>query len=125
MTNQHIANTIKELGLMLGANLEEALFEDLFINSKTYGLDEVFDFKRDLIESANKVRIVLLDQNLQAPGLSDFIRHVEIPMVAFTQVEGGFLPIILTKGPRGITRVHKVHENSIEESSLLYYMVIY
>ena len=30
MTNQHIANTIKELGLMLGASLEEALFEDLF-----------------------------------------------------------------------------------------------
>jgi len=115
MTNQHIANTIKELGLMLGASLEEALFEDLFINAKTYPIDEAFEFKRDLIESANKVRIVLLDQNLEQKDLADFIKHVEIPMVAFTQVEGGFVPVILSKGKRGVTKVHKVHENSIEE----------
>ena len=116
MTNQHIANTIKELGLMLGASLEEALFEDLFVNSKHYGLDEAFDFKRDLTESAQKVRLILLDQKLKSGELVSFIRHVEIPVVAFVQEGSTFYPVILNRGKRGTIVAQRVHEQSLEET---------
>lgn len=115
MTNQHIANTIKETALLLEATLEEALFEDLRINSKQYDIDEAYEFKRDLIESANKVRVVLLDQTLDATDLQAFVKEVQIPMVAFCKREASFLPVLLTKGKRGVTHAFIVHERSLEE----------
>ncbi|MCE7997168.1 MAG: ATP-binding cassette domain-containing protein [Roseivirga sp.] len=115
MTNQHIANTIKETALLLEATLEEALFEDLHINSKRYGIDEAFEFKRDLIESANKVRVVLLDQTLEIKDLRAFVKEVQIPMIAFYQTEGSFLPVILNKGKRGVTKALIVNGQSTEE----------
>lgn len=118
MTNQHIANTIKELGLLLDASLEDALFEDLFVNSKGYPLDEVYEFKRDLVEAANKVRIVLLDQSLPRHELQGFIKEVEIPMVAFAQDEIGFCPVILTRGRRGKTIAQRVREGTLETVDL-------
>ncbi|GAB5529179.1 MAG: ATP-binding cassette domain-containing protein [Roseivirga sp.] len=118
MTNQHIANTIKETALLLEATLEEALFEDLQINSKTYGIDEAFEFKRDLIESANKVRVVLLDQTLVSKDLKAFVKEIEIPMIAFCKKESSFLPVILHKGKKGVTKAVLIHERSTEEVSL-------
>lgn len=115
MTNQHIANTIKETALVLEATLEEALFEDLRINSKRYGIDEAFEFKRDLIESANKVRVVLLDQTLEAKDLQAFVKEVQIPMIAFYKTEDSFLPVILNKGKRGVTKALIVNGQSTEE----------
>ncbi len=118
MTNQHIANTIKEVALLLEATLEDALFEDLQINSKSYSIDEAFEFKRDLIESANKVRLVLLDKSLELKDLPTFAREVEIPMVVFYQKNGDFFPVILTKAKRNVTRAQIVHERSLEEVNL-------
>jgi ABC-type bacteriocin/lantibiotic exporter with double-glycine peptidase domain len=115
MTNQHIANTIKETALLLDATLEEAFFEDLRINSKHYNIDEAFEFKRDLIESANKVRVVLLDQTLEANDLNAFIAEVQIPMIVFCHLNGTFVPVILTKGKKGRTTAFLVHERRLEE----------
>lgn len=116
MTNHHIANTIKETALLLESTLEEAFFEDLLINSKQYNIDEVVEFKRDLIESANKVRVVLLDQTLEATDLRTFLKEVEIPMIAFCKSEDSFIPVVLlNKGRRGVTKSFFVHERSIEE----------
>ncbi|MFY0593095.1 peptidase domain-containing ABC transporter [Roseivirga sp.] len=102
MTNQHIANTIKEVSVLLKSSLEDALLQDMQVNSKRYAIDEAFEFKRDLIESANKIRIVLLDQSLAGEDLAKFLKEVNIPLIAFRHVESGFAPIILTKSKKGI-----------------------
>ncbi|MBO3697955.1 peptidase domain-containing ABC transporter [Roseivirga sp. E12] len=101
MTNQHIANSIKEISVLLRNNLEEALFQDLQVNAKSYAIDEVFEFKRDLIETANKSRIVLLDQSLAGVELTSFIKDVNIPLIAFRQSAEGFIPVILSKAKKG------------------------
>lgn len=97
MTNQHLANSIKEIAILLNTNLEDALLQDLNVNAQTYAIDEVFEFKRDLIETANKIRIVLLDQSLAGVNLSSFLKDVNIPLIAFRQNETGFSPVIMTK----------------------------
>lgn len=102
MTNQHLANSIKELALLLRTNLEDALLQDLHVNASTYAIDEAFEFKRDLIETANKIRIVLLDQSLTGANLSSFLKYVNIPLLAFRQSADGFVPVILTRKKRSI-----------------------
>ncbi len=102
MTNQHIANSIKEISVLLSNSLEDALLQDLQLNSKTYAIDEVFEFKRDFIESANKIRIVLLDQTLDGIHLSNFIKDINIPLIAFRQSADSFAPVIFTKSKKKI-----------------------
>ena len=115
MTNQHINNTIKEIVLLLGENLEEALYQDLQIRTREYGVDEVFDFKRDLIESSNKIRVVLLDQALEKGEITDFLKQVEIPLIGFAMKPDGFVPVIFRKSKKGFTEAIEVHPESVEE----------
>lgn len=115
MTNQHIANSIKEIAILLRASLEEALLQDLQINAKSYSIDEAFEFKRDLIEAANKIRIVLLDQTLEETGLKSFARDVNIPLIAFYKSNNSFAPILLNKIRKGKVQVMQVGENGTSE----------
>lgn len=114
MTNQHLANVIKEISVLLDSSLEDALLQDLQLSSKTYAIDEAFDFKRDLIETANKIRIVLLDQYLAGENLIGFLKEVNIPLIMLRQSADGFNPVILTKGKRGIKAV-EITEDSNDE----------
>ncbi|MFT6873833.1 MAG: ABC-type bacteriocin/lantibiotic exporter with double-glycine peptidase domain, partial [Roseivirga sp.] len=114
MTNQHIANSIKEISVLLSDNLEEALLQDLQVNAKSYAIDEAFEFKRDLIETANKIRIVLLDQPLAGGDLATFIKDVNIPLIALRQSADGFAPVILTKEKR-VIKVVEIGEDSTKE----------
>lgn len=115
MTNQHIANSIKEIALLLDTSLEEALLQDLHVNATTYAIDEVYEFKRDLIETANKIRIVLLDQSLSGGDLSSFIKGVNIPMIAFRQTATGFSPVVMIRSSkRKIKLIEVTSEGSNE-----------
>lgn len=118
MTNQHIANTIKEVKLLLGESIEDALYQDLQVGTRVYSIDEAYEFKRDLLESANKVRVVLLDQTLENQELKTFIENVNIPLIGFVARENGFLPVIIHRGKKRSIQVNLVHENELEETSL-------
>ncbi|WPZ08992.1 peptidase domain-containing ABC transporter [Roseivirga spongicola] len=118
MTNQHIANTIKEVKLLLGESIEDALYQDLQVGTRIYSIDESYEFKRDLLESANKVRVVLLDQVLEDQEFEAFIADVNIPIIALTTSADGFLPVIISKGKKGKTCVYLVHESDTEEVAL-------
>lgn len=105
MTNQHITNVIKEISVLLGSSLEDALLQDMQVSAKTYAIDEAFDFKRDLIETSNKIRIVLLDQSLAGEDLLGFLKDVNIPLIALRQLPDGFAPVILMKGKKGVQAI--------------------
>lgn len=118
MTNQHIANTIKEVKLLLGESIEDALYQDLQVGTRNYSLDEAYEFKRDLLESANKVRVVLLDQALEDKELEAFADEVNIPLIGLVSYEEGFLPVIVHTGKKRKINVHLVHGNELEETTL-------
>ena len=108
MTNQHLANSIKEIALILGTDLDEALSQDLQVNARQYAIDEVHDFKRDLIETANKIRIVLLEQALAGGDLQSFIDDINIPLIAFVKTENGFSPLILRRAKKNLVEVLQI-----------------
>ncbi|MHA7102401.1 peptidase domain-containing ABC transporter [Roseivirga pacifica] len=114
MTNQHIANTIKELKLLLGEGIEDAMYQDLQVGTRLYSIDEAYEFKRDLLESANKVRLVLLDQPLKDGELVPFMDDVNIPLVGLKSTTDGFLPVLVHKNKKGKLQAYLVHESELE-----------
>jgi len=117
MTSRHLGNTIKEITLLLGEDLEDALYQELRSDFRNYAIDEVFDFKRDLVEAANSVRIVLLDQPLKPELFSEFLDQVDIPMIGFRIEADQFKPVIISKGRKGKVKVLSINEDDFEELS--------
>ena len=117
MTSQQIGRLIKEVTLILGQDLEDALHSDLVSLKRDYSIDEAFEFKRDLVEEANRIRLVLLDQPINSEELPAFIQEVEIPTIAFKMSENSFAPAVIYK-QRSKVRVKLIEEDRIVESSL-------
>ncbi|MEM9859537.1 MAG: ATP-binding cassette domain-containing protein, partial [Bacteroidota bacterium] len=80
---------------------------------REYDKDEITEFKRDLIEAANKQRIIFIENNLQRDEFRAFINDVEIPLVAFEEKEGELIPIIFFKEGRNL-KVLQLFEDSSE-----------
>ena len=117
MTSQQIGRLIKEATLVLGKDLEDALYSDLVALKRDYTIDEAFEFKRDLVEEANRIRLVLLDQPLESEDLETFIGEVEIPIIAFRIEGGGFAPVIVYKEKSKI-KVKLIEEHFTKDVSL-------
>ena len=117
MTSQHIGRLIKEVTLILGQDLEDALYADLVALKRDYSIDEAFEFKRDLVEEANRIRLVLLDQPLNPDELPDFIQAVEIPTIAFRMDETGFAPLVIFKEKNKV-RVRLIEEDFTKDITL-------
>ena len=60
MTNRHITNLIREAYFILSK--DDIGLNDLDLSNRAYALDEVIEFKRDLVEAGNRVKVIFLDQ---------------------------------------------------------------
>jgi ABC-type bacteriocin/lantibiotic exporter with double-glycine peptidase domain len=115
MNSQQIANVIKNVTLLLGEDLEEALYQGLSATQREYSVDEVYEFKRDLIEEANTVKLVLLDQPVAPEDLESFLQSVEIPLIAFRYTGDGFAPVVISKGKKSSYLVTQFGDYDSEE----------
>jgi len=118
MNSQQIANVIKNVTLLLGENLEDALYQGLSATQREYTVDEIFEFKRDLIEEANTVKLVLLDQPIPKEELKEFLLSIEIPLVAFRYTKDGFSPVVISKGKKETFRVSQYNDSTTEELTI-------
>lgn len=117
MTSQQIGRLIKEVTLILGRDLQDALYSDLVALKREYSIDEAFEFKRDLVEEANRIRLVLLDQPLDSVDLNAFLAEIEIPTIAFRMNGEGFAPVIIYK-ERSNVRVKLIEDTYAKDISL-------
>ncbi len=115
MNSQQIANVIKNVSLILGDNLEEALYQGLSATQREYSVDEIQEFKRDLIDEANTVKLVLLDQPLPKEELKEFLHSIEIPLVAFRYTGDGFAPVVISKKKKESFQVIEFGDTTMEE----------
>ncbi len=68
---------------------------------RNYSNNEIFEFQKDLIESANNVGIVLLEKHLDYRTLRDLITDSRTPLIVFIEHEG-FYPAFIRAEKKGI-----------------------
>ncbi len=118
MTSQHLISTVKEVLLLLDADLGDAYYQELKAEKRTYQLDEAFEFRRDLVELSNKLRLVLVEKQLEGNSLIGYAKELAIPLVALRKKENHFLPIIIYQDKKGKTHALEVTENDSYEIDL-------
>jgi len=110
MTNRHITNLIREAYFILSK--DDIGLNDLDLNSRAYALDEVIEFKRDLVEAGNRVKVIFLDQPVEGDQLAGILNEVDIPLVVIKKEENSFIPVILTTNKKGKIEVLEIGAES-------------
>jgi len=63
-------------------------------NQRSYSESDLAEFKRDLIEAGNKIRVLFMEYHLDDYSFQDFFANQNTPVLAFIQ-ENGVKPVLL------------------------------
>ena len=83
MTSNDIIRILEETSIYLKAGFDQEQLRMVRLNQRSYELDDIDEFKRDLIESARKVNIFVLEQKISIDELKLFARESKDPFVLF------------------------------------------
>ncbi|GAA0893116.1 ATP-binding cassette domain-containing protein [Fulvivirga kasyanovii] len=97
MNNQHILNTLQKSAALLKQDFDASSLQEFSNAYRDYESNNVQDFKRDLIEAGNRLRIIYLDNQLSTDSFAGFLNDVEIPIVAFVVKGKDKYPVIFFK----------------------------
>ena len=83
LTNNQIHQILREVALVLkhGFNLEE--IRNLEANPRTYAENEIAEFKRDLTETGNKIRLFFMENHLEEKSLLTYFSEQTAPILTF------------------------------------------
>jgi len=115
MNNKQIVHTIVESAKLLNQDYNSAALNDIETLSRKYHMDELNEFKRDLTEAGNKVRIIFLDNTLPCDKFQEFLLEVEIPLIVFEQGESDYVPCILYKDRRDRLKILTTGDQAVRD----------
>ncbi len=86
-TSQQIYRTLRETAFLLKHDLDIEMIQTVEQYSRNYALDEFVEFKRDLVEAGNKVRMLFMENAIDVQSFADFIKESSTPTLVFIQRE--------------------------------------
>jgi len=97
MTTTDIVQIIRELCLHLKLELNQEALQAVRLNQRDYALEDVSEFKRDLIEAARKCSLLILEQDVPANHFDSFLKDGKDPLVLFRQEGEEVRPEVLVR----------------------------
>ncbi|MCU0357019.1 MAG: ATP-binding cassette domain-containing protein [Cyclobacteriaceae bacterium] len=106
LTNHHITRILREISLMLDHHYEPESLRFVEVNNRSYALDEIREFKRDLFEAANKIQLMMLMYQLSPENFQVFTGQEEQYLLAFHKDKKSITPVIIH--PAGKKRMQTI-----------------
>jgi ABC-type bacteriocin/lantibiotic exporter with double-glycine peptidase domain len=96
------------------------LFEDddlrfTELNNRNYTLDEFPEFKRDLLEAGNKIKLLFMEYTMPGKDFSTFIKAEDNPVLVFKRENNELTPALITPNKKKHT-VSYFYENNLVKS---------
>lgn len=102
MNNQQIIKTLHESANFIGIDLVSETFAELDRFQREYSNDELIEFIRDLVESGNDAKLILLEKNLEREDFYAFADSFRsTPIIVFSK-DDELTPIVIQKKGRKI-----------------------
>jgi len=116
MHSGQLVSVIRHSAGLLNQDYDGSSFSDLDLQNRSYNADEVDEFKRDLIEAANQMRIIYLDNSLDTSEFVEFLEDVHIPILAFEKDDSDKLsPVIFSKSKRKLFAYYFDEEEVVKQ----------
>lgn len=119
MNSNQIIQAIREAGELLHQEGNRLHFAELDIVSREYNRDHVSDFVRDLVEAANKQRIIFLENNVKVSDFNNFLKDLAIPLLVFEDDGSQVKPVLLNRKKGKWYGLRIVEQDAAEEGWFL------
>jgi ABC-type bacteriocin/lantibiotic exporter with double-glycine peptidase domain len=116
LNNDQIHRCLREVALAMkhSFNLED--IHHVEANQRSYAEDELAEFKRDLTEAGNKIRVLFMENQLDEKSFFDFFSEQSTPVLIFLREEQELFPALLIPVKRKIKVINiKAQENTSHE----------
>lgn len=104
MTTEHILTILKESTLWLKLHLDQEKLHAVESNLRSYDINDLPEFKRDLVESGRDAGLLILEQAVPERELQSFIKASGEPLVLFRRDADGLVPELVVND-RGTKRL--------------------
>lgn len=95
VTNNDILRILREASLILDHHYDPQHLRFVEINNRGYSQEDFPEFKRDLLEAANKIRMMLLEYNLPQDSFDIFVKEEENFILAFRKTRNEIEPVLI------------------------------
>ncbi len=118
MNNQQIIRTLQESANFIGVDLVSETFAELDRFHRDYPNDELIEFIRDLVESGNDAKLILLEKTLKREDFYTFADSFQsTPIIVFAK-DDDLAPIVIRKKGKKTTILKIGHDETIDVSDL-------
>lgn len=114
LSNEHIIRTLRESAILLHHSVDANDMRFVEVNNRQYTDLEFDEFKRDLLEAGNKVKILFMEYNLTQQGLRDLFRE-EVLVLAFRRQRGQIVPVLVN----AVGRRQHLYQVDLDQLSFL------
>lgn len=83
MTTNTIIQILQEAALYLKRDFDDGQLQIVRMNFRIYEVEDFPDFKRDLVEAARKIDLMVIEQSISKDHLQAFIQETRDPLVVF------------------------------------------
>lgn len=119
LNNDQIVRCLREVAFTIKHQFSLDDIHHVEANQRTYEENDFTEFKRDLVEAGNKVRILFMEYHLDVASFMEFFSNQKTPVLAFVQ-EDGIQPVLIIPDKRKITiRKFKTDSTSTDQLSSL------
>ena len=102
LNNDQIVRCLREVAFAMKHEFSIDDIHHVEANQRTYEKSDLAEFKRDLVEAGNKIRLLFMEYHLDVSGFMDFFSNQSTPVLAFLQ-EQEIQPVLLIPHQRKIT----------------------
>lgn len=95
LNNDQIVRCLREVAFTMKHEFSADDIHHVEANQRTYSEDDLVEFKRDLVEAGNKIRILFMEYHLDESSFQDFFSNQNTPVLAFIE-EGGLKPVLIS-----------------------------
>lgn len=90
MTTTDIIQIVRETSRYLKMELSEFELEPVYFNQRKYEIEDLQEFKRDLIEAGRKCNLFIFEQSIPVTQIASLLRKTSDPLVIFVSVENEY-----------------------------------
>ena len=115
MNNHHIISILQESAQRLNQAYDGFAIKDVEQVERSYAIDEVQEFKRDLIEAGAKLDLIYMDNSLDEHDLVPFFEEVDVPLILFQQQMDKVMPLMVVRDKKDKIKLLRFQETNVSE----------
>lgn len=100
LNNDQIVRCLREVAFKLKHDYASEDLHAVEANQRTYIEEDLTEFKRDLVEAGNKMRVLFMPYRLERSAFEEFFINQELPVLTFVKRSGHIIPVLISPEKR-------------------------